>query len=503
MSQGNVLIINALIHQGGFKKAQLLLLLIGSLFFSALGYGAIVVEVSTAAVEVADQGQSTTERAMREALSRVFVKMSGTQSVLDDTEVRQAVRAAEQYLRAYRFSFEQGKIFYVAEFDEDRIADILRAQNLSIWESRRPETLFWLAVEEESERSLVGHSSQFSYAGVIENTADYRGLPIQLPDISESDDNTALIYDVWGRFGSRIKSASTIYAADTIIAARLYPNVAAQVTIVDQNNSELDSTSDASDEQLSANDAERLLEQALSQASHSNDTDVAPSVDNFNEQQTNDTELTSLDELLDQILSEQDGNETIVEESSGKSLPTFLDGVDYSDSDIQAYESELPEQSDSAFSSEEFDYYAQRNTSGDYAFDFMIISQAGITEGKMYGNSPDQMIERFVNQYADDIAVQYTVSHAEADITRSSLSISVANINSIENYAGILDYLSTFSLIESVMLTQQQGSVATFNIVLLGNAEDFVATVLLDSQLVPVNQSAEQEALQQAFYWNP
>ncbi|TAP40720.1 DUF2066 domain-containing protein [Alteromonas sp. KUL49] len=502
-SLGNVLIINALIRQGGLNKAPLLLLFVATLCFGRLAHSATLVEVNTAAVEVQDQGQSTTQRAMREALSRVFVKMSGTQAVLDNGAVRSAVRSPEQYLRSYRFSFDEGKIFYVAEFDEERVSNILREQNLSIWESRRPETLFWLAIQDDAGRQLVSNDSEHPLKTAIDEVADYRGLPVELASVSEANDNSALLYDVWGRFGARIKSASLTYGADTIIAARLYPNRAEEVIIPEQDNETPVDEPQGQGSSLSLEDAERLLEEALSQESPTADSSEEVLETVSDNPSNGEAELSSLDMLLDEILAEQEGANSAAEETSEESLPSFLNDIDYSNSDIQAYESEEQVTRGSAFSNEEFDYYAERETSGDYGFDFMIMSQSGVVEGKIYGNSPEQMISRFVNQYADDIAVQYTVSHADADIARSSLSISVANISSIENYVAIVNYLSTFSLIESVVLTQQQGSVASFDLVLLGDVQDFITTILLDSQLVPVNESAQQDELQRAFYWNP
>ena len=132
--------------------------ILGISFLAALTYAPFInaaqrVVVNEAQIQVEDQTQRTQQNALKKALRQVFVKMSGSTIVLDNAGVRAALSSPQSLLRSYRFAFDKGRTYYVAEFDQAKLNELLQREMLPLWGDRRPETIVWLAQEDENENS--------------------------------------------------------------------------------------------------------------------------------------------------------------------------------------------------------------------------------------------------------------------------------------------------------------------------------------------------------------
>ncbi|MCU7554055.1 DUF2066 domain-containing protein [Alteromonas sp. ASW11-19] len=197
---------------------------------SSVANATVQIDTHVGHIEVQDQSQDTQKRAAKDALLQVLVKMSGTTQVEDIAGVRAALRNPNQYLRSYRFNERRDALYYVAEFDPQGLTQILRRENLPVWGNRRPESIIWLAVEDErGQRHIVEEAAKSPVSDAIRNTAQARGIRVSLPLMDLTDNQAISVYDIWGRFAKTLVSASSRYGVDYVVAARLYKNNGSEV----------------------------------------------------------------------------------------------------------------------------------------------------------------------------------------------------------------------------------------------------------------------------------
>ena len=399
-----------------------------------------------AKIPVDDQTQATQKRALKAAFTQVLVKMSGMSTVIDNAGVRSALSTPDAYLRSYRFSYENNQPFYIAEFDRKKITTLLQKEQLPLWGDRRPETLIWLAVEDENEvRTILDESTQNDIMLSLNETARKRGVPISIPLMDLTDSVTISIYDVWGRFVEPLSTASSRYLVDNIIGARLYKNVPG--TIPDIESGEVTTVDTAISEQ----------------------TEV---VNEFAQNTPVGGDVHPLDDM----------------------------GIDDAQED-NADNAQTPAKV-APFSVEEFSDYAQRAEAGDYALDWVFIGNGKVSYGSIYDNDPATLAKKLVDAYGNYLSSLYAVVAGASNADKVSISISVSNINSIDSYAKATEYLNSLSVVDSAMLTSQSGSVATFDVTLFGTTEDLLNTVRLSAHLKPVTDAYGQIVEQKTFYWN-
>lgn len=399
-----------------------------------------------AKIPVDNQTQATQKSALKTAFKQVLIKMSGASDVIDNAGVRQALRTPDAFLRSYRFSYENNQPFYIAEFDRKKITLLLQKERLPLWGDRRPETLVWLAVEDENEiRTILDEGTQNEVILALNETARKRGVPISVPLMDLTDSEAISIYDVWGRFVEPLSVASSRYLVDNIIGARLYRNVLGEIPDIESGEV-------------------TTVEAAI------------------NDQPAVESEITQNSPVDGNAISSDDVD-------TDKAQREFVDNA-------QVTAKVAP------FSVEEFSDYTQRAEAGDYALDWVFIGNGKVSYGSIYDNDPTILATKLVDAYGNYLSSLYAVVAGESSAEKVSISISVSNINSITSYAKATEYLNSLSVVESAMLTSQSGSVATFDVTLFGTTEDLLNTVRLDKHLKPVTDAYGQVVEQKTFYWN-
>lgn len=183
-----------------------------------------VVDLFAARIDVESQSSRAQSEAARQAMRQVLVKVSGSDDILKDDTIRQQIRSAANYLRGYKFEVEQGKTRYVAEFSEQAILRLVRTNGFPVWDSRRPDTLVWLAHELPGslERELLSEASVTDIKAVLETNAQARGVPLDYPLLDLEDVQSLGVFDVWGGFTETVREASQRYGTDLVVAARIY-----------------------------------------------------------------------------------------------------------------------------------------------------------------------------------------------------------------------------------------------------------------------------------------
>ncbi len=174
-------------------------------------------------VEVADQSDRARQRALRQAFRIAAIKMSGDTEQFT-REVWQVLdRQAPSLLSAYKYEMDELSTRYVATFDAAKMQQLLRQNDLSLWDERRPDSIIWLAVNtpDDQQPHVLSEQSESSLDTIINAVARERGVNIRLPLYDLEDAVSVTGYDVWGRFTQPVVEASYRYSAEHVIVARI------------------------------------------------------------------------------------------------------------------------------------------------------------------------------------------------------------------------------------------------------------------------------------------
>ena len=185
------------------------------------------------AVPVADQGAEARRAAEREALATVFVRVTGRESVLSRGALRAALRQPQRYYTSSGFERrdprerledpEDRPWRLVIEFDPRPITDLLAAEGIPVWTTRRPEVLFWVLAEDESGQRRLAGAEDPAGAAVLER-ARRRGLEVFLPALDLTELASFPMGDAWAGYGNVIARASRRYGSESWVGVRLYPD---------------------------------------------------------------------------------------------------------------------------------------------------------------------------------------------------------------------------------------------------------------------------------------
>lgn len=470
------------------KSIRLIKAAIASVMCASVIYAPLVsatqrVIVNEAHIQVDDQSQRTQQSALKQALRQVIVKLSGSAEVLTNPGVRAALSSPQSYLRSYRFNFEDGKTFYIADFDQAKLSSLLQQEMLPLWGAVRPETLVWIAEEQGSaSRTILDETSPSVLKDTLQATAKERGVPLSLPLMDLTDSVNITSFDVWGRFVEPLKLASSRYATDNIIGARIYKNDASAIP------------------ELPENPVPSGTIETLEDAMGNQETGIADA--NITGIAADENQERAFSALSDNVNVEKENNaETDVTSTNAMGETSVIDESGSVDETNDIGERNEVETATAPFTMNEFEAHAKRADEGDYALDWVFIGKSNVSYGSIYGDSPEALAAQLVDAYSNYLSSLYAVVGIEA-ADREVISISVANVGTINSYAKANKYLNNLSVVESATLTQQQGTVATFSVTLLGTVDDFLNALRLESAMKQVTDAYGQKVEALNFYWS-
>lgn len=185
------------------------------------------------AVPVADQSADARREAERDAFARLLVRVTGREAVLTMPTLRSALRAPQRYytasgyerrdVRARRDDPDDRPWLLVIEFDAGAVTELLAAEGVPVWTTRRPEFVIWvLAEDDQGRRRLVGGDEDIG--AMLLERAERRGLEVFLPSVDLTDLATFPMADAWAGFGDAIGRASRRYGSENHLTLRLYPD---------------------------------------------------------------------------------------------------------------------------------------------------------------------------------------------------------------------------------------------------------------------------------------
>jgi hypothetical protein len=185
---------------------------------------AVVIEdLYDAKVAVSDQAEATQNKAIKQALKQVFVKVSGSESLLSDAKIVKQLNQASTLIRSYTYEKNKNQLYLVVNFDQEKIQNVLRASGFAVWDKRRPDTLLWLAIEDkQQDKQIISQETQRDFVQRLLEQSQVRGIKVVVPLWDLVDLQNVNIYDIWGGFSQPLLLASERYDLSTFLSARIY-----------------------------------------------------------------------------------------------------------------------------------------------------------------------------------------------------------------------------------------------------------------------------------------
>ena len=182
-------------------------------------------------VPVTGQESGERSRALRTALARVVIKVSGQRSAPQNPQVAEALKKPSRYVQQYRYRLATNDTGQVApapqqvlwaQFDGKAVNRLLAEAGLNVWGRERPAALIWLAVEDRGRRRLLGSDDGGVLLDALQARAAERGLPLILPLLDLEDQSRLRVTDVWGDFQDTVLAASGRYGSDAVLVGKAY-----------------------------------------------------------------------------------------------------------------------------------------------------------------------------------------------------------------------------------------------------------------------------------------
>lgn len=184
---------------------------------------AIVEDLYDAKVAVIDQSEGTQNKAIKQALKQVFVKVSGSETLLVDGKIIKQLNRASTLIRSYTYEKNKNQLYLVVNFDQNKVQSALREAGFAVWDKRRPDTILWLAIEDKQQvKQIVSTETQHDFVDRLLEQAQQRGIKVVLPLWDLNDLEKLNVYAIWGGFSQQILEASERYDLNTFLSARIY-----------------------------------------------------------------------------------------------------------------------------------------------------------------------------------------------------------------------------------------------------------------------------------------
>ncbi|MCP3851488.1 MAG: DUF2066 domain-containing protein [Gammaproteobacteria bacterium] len=196
-------------------------------------------------VEKKAGGKERTESELiKDAFTRVLIKVSGRSDVKSSPNYQEMLNKAESAISQFRYDYrvastsdelndaasddsvdepsKQKEKWFWVRFNSKVVNDLLNEAQISIWGKIRPETLIWFSQEVQGKRQLYSQHDAPEVYAVLKQQAEQRGISLIFPFLDLQDQSSLSASDIWGNFNDAILLASRRYQAQSTLTSRLF-----------------------------------------------------------------------------------------------------------------------------------------------------------------------------------------------------------------------------------------------------------------------------------------
>ena len=191
---------------------------------SSPGYAELVRDLYEAEVPVADHGKQALAVASRDALSEVFVKVSGSTDVLQNPAIVSELSRARGYVQQYSYTRDEdaeGDLSAKFEFDGSVVSRLVTGSGAPLWTANRPPVLVWIVAQEAGRRQFLTRDLAPEILTSIQQEFARRGVPVRFPLYDLQDAASLSVDQAWRLQAPPLYTASERYGVQDILAGRL------------------------------------------------------------------------------------------------------------------------------------------------------------------------------------------------------------------------------------------------------------------------------------------
>lgn len=212
------------------RRAPLLVLAAACLVLLSYLPAAVAEGLHSARVEVRGQGADAREDGFRQALREVVVRLAGRSDVLTAPELESLLEWPGDYVQTFRYRpIDEGERragstathYLEVTFAGSRIERALIEREIPVWSGRRPETLLWVAVDDGTDRYIVGAEDGAAARAALREEARHRGLPLLFPLLDIEDRQQVEYIDIQGGFLDVLERSRERYRTETLLVGHV------------------------------------------------------------------------------------------------------------------------------------------------------------------------------------------------------------------------------------------------------------------------------------------
>lgn len=171
-------------------------------------------------VPVESRGGAELAQAAKLGFSQLLVRVSGNESILEQTAFQEAVNNAQEHVVLYSYSEESDGTYLFLEYDDAFVRGLFRDESVPYWEQRRPPVVVWLALDEPYSRRFAARSDDVTLLSPSINRFEARGVEARFPLLDLTDAAAVPVNAVWTRDFDQIRRGSRRYGSDHSLVGR-------------------------------------------------------------------------------------------------------------------------------------------------------------------------------------------------------------------------------------------------------------------------------------------
>lgn len=179
-------------------------------------------DLLAAGAPVADQSAQARAEALKSAIARVLVRMTGRVDLAYSTRVADLIKRPQPYLQQYHYERgEDGQLELIARFDGQSLRRALAQRGIPSWQAKRPPVLVWFAFDSGDEQGLVNEDAGQHPREALRMAVAELGIPVIFPLLDLEDRQRVRYSDVYGGFSEPVLTASRRYSTELVLVLRV------------------------------------------------------------------------------------------------------------------------------------------------------------------------------------------------------------------------------------------------------------------------------------------
>ncbi|WP_227718171.1 DUF2066 domain-containing protein [Microbulbifer sp. Q7] len=197
-------------------------LLLAALFVALPASARVMPDLYEVNEAVPSRGTTDRAAATSRGLERVFVRVTGNQTVGSSPKLAPVLEQAQKYVQGYRYDTVDNQLYVRLTFDPQAVNDLVHQLQLPLWPNNRPGTLVWMAVDTlQGGRDTLRQEDYPELFGLLDGLAMERGLPLDFPVMDLNDQRNMPLGALWAQDESAAQRAGVRYRPDATLMGRL------------------------------------------------------------------------------------------------------------------------------------------------------------------------------------------------------------------------------------------------------------------------------------------